>query len=197
MYYKHINGRKTVAVVAVYFTLVRCADGITTTVLIPRRRSAEPASRQSSSPARSSESPDRRLFLARRCPTSQTRRPFHADEPRVPISRGDVLPEPGLICWAVPVSVSRRPRSQTLLGSCRGRVLGTEFRRQRRRSGGFLSVVVPRRPYNNTTVAEWLARLTAVWEDPGLNHTADGCVYRESRCDMQPGERAVHHYCTA
>ena len=32
--------------------------------------------------------------------------------------------------------------------------------------------------YNvHVAVAEWLARLTAVWEDPGSNHTADDCVY--------------------
>ena len=34
------------------------------------------------------------------------------------------------------------------------------------------------------TAAEWLARLTAVWEDPGSNHTAGGCVYHDSRCDI-------------
>ena len=31
-------------------------------------------------------------------------------------------------------------------------------------------------------VAEWLARPTAVWEDRGSNHTADGCVCRDSCC---------------
>jgi len=35
------------------------------------------------------------------------------------------------------------------------------------------------------SVAEWLARLTAVWEDPGSNHAADSCVYRDSCCDIQ------------
>jgi len=46
-------------------------------------------------------------------------------------------------------------------------------------------------------VAEWLARLTAVWEDPGSNHAADGCVHRDSRCDIQPWAWAVHPYCSA
>ena len=46
-------------------------------------------------------------------------------------------------------------------------------------------------------VAEWLARLTAVREDPGSNHTADGCVYRDSRCDIQPWAQAVHLCCSA
>ena len=45
------------------------------------------------------------------------------------------------------------------------------------------------------SVAEWLARLTAVWEDPGLNHAADSCVYRDSCCDIQSWARAVHLYC--
>jgi len=35
------------------------------------------------------------------------------------------------------------------------------------------------------SVAEWLARLTAVTEDPGSNHAADSCVYRDSCCDIQ------------
>ena len=35
------------------------------------------------------------------------------------------------------------------------------------------------------SVAEWLARLTAVCKDPGSNHAADSCVYRDSCCDMQ------------
>ena len=47
------------------------------------------------------------------------------------------------------------------------------------------------------SVAEWLARLTAVWEDPRLNHTADSCVYRDSCCDIQSWARAVHLYCSA
>jgi len=34
------------------------------------------------------------------------------------------------------------------------------------------------------SVAEWLARLTAVWEDPGSNHATDSCVYRDSCCDI-------------
>ena len=34
-----------------------------------------------------------------------------------------------------------------------------------------------------------LARLTAT---PGSNHTEDGCVYRDSRCDIQPWARAAH-----
>jgi len=46
-------------------------------------------------------------------------------------------------------------------------------------------------------VAEWLTRLTAVREDPGSNHTADGCVYRDSRCDIQPWAQAVHLCCSA
>ena len=32
-------------------------------------------------------------------------------------------------------------------------------------------------------MAEWLVRLTVVWEDPGSNHAADSCVYRDSCCD--------------
>jgi len=47
------------------------------------------------------------------------------------------------------------------------------------------------------SVAEWLARLTAVWEDPGSNHAAGSCVYRDSRCDLQPWIRAAHLYCNA
>jgi len=46
-------------------------------------------------------------------------------------------------------------------------------------------------------VAEWLARPTAVSEDPGSNHTADGCVYRDSHCDIQSWARAAHLYCSA
>ena len=48
--------------------------------------------------------------------------------------------------------------------------------------------------YNQVSVAEWLARLTVVWEDPGSNHTADGCVYYDGRCDIQPWARAAHLY---
>jgi len=33
------------------------------------------------------------------------------------------------------------------------------------------------------SVAEWLARLTAVREDPGSNHAADSCVYHDSCYD--------------
>jgi len=33
---------------------------------------------------------------------------------------------------------------------------------------------------NQVSVAEWLARLIAVREDRGSNHTAGGCVYRDS-----------------
>jgi len=33
--------------------------------------------------------------------------------------------------------------------------------------------------------------------EPGLNHTADDCVYRDSRCDIQPWARAAHLYCNA
>jgi len=40
--------------------------------------------------------------------------------------------------------------------------------------------------YLQVSVAEWLAHLTAVWEDPGLNHATDSCVYRDSCCDIQP-----------
>jgi len=59
---------------------------------------------------------------------------------------------------------------------------------------------VPRRQRSyiplQVAVVEWLARLTAVWEDPGSNHTADGCVYRDSRCDTQSWARAAHLYCS-
>jgi len=47
------------------------------------------------------------------------------------------------------------------------------------------------------SVAKWLARLTAVWEDPVSNHAADSCVYRNSCCDIQSWARAVHLYCSA
>ena len=46
------------------------------------------------------------------------------------------------------------------------------------------------------SVAEWLVRLTAVWEDPASNHTTGSCVYRDSCCDIQSWARAVHLYCT-
>ena len=39
--------------------------------------------------------------------------------------------------------------------------------------------------------------LTAVWEDPGSNLTAGGCVYHDSHCDIQPWARAAHPYCSA
>ena len=45
--------------------------------------------------------------------------------------------------------------------------------------------------------SEWLARLTVVWEDPGSNHAADSCVYRDGCCDIQSWARAVHLYCSA
>ena len=35
-------------------------------------------------------------------------------------------------------------------------------------------------PYAQVSVAEWLARLTAVREDPGSNHAADSCVYHDA-----------------
>ena len=44
------------------------------------------------------------------------------------------------------------------------------------------------------SVAEWLARLTAVWEDPGSNHAAGSCVYRVSCCDIQSWAWAVRLY---
>ena len=47
------------------------------------------------------------------------------------------------------------------------------------------------------SAAEWLAHLTAVWEDPGSNHTTDSCVYHDSCCDIQYWARAVHFYCSA
>ena len=34
-------------------------------------------------------------------------------------------------------------------------------------------------------------------KDPGSNRTADGCVYRDSCCAMQPWARAVHLYRSA
>jgi len=52
--------------------------------------------------------------------------------------------------------------------------------------------------YNTqVSVAEWLARLTAVWEDPGSNHAADSCVYRDNCYDIQSWAQAVHLYCSA
>ena len=50
---------------------------------------------------------------------------------------------------------------------------------------------------DQVSVAQWLAHLTAVWEDPGSNHAADSCVYRDSCCDIQSRARAVHLYCSA
>jgi len=47
------------------------------------------------------------------------------------------------------------------------------------------------------SVAKWLAHLTAVWEDSGLNHATDSCVYCDSCCDIQSWARAVHLYCSA
>ena len=38
----------------------------------------------------------------------------------------------------------------------------------------------------HVSVAERLARLSAVSEDPGSNHASDSCVYHDSCCDMQP-----------
>jgi len=52
-------------------------------------------------------------------------------------------------------------------------------------------------PLLQVSVAEWLARLTVVWKNPGSNHTAGSCVYRDSRCDIQPWARAAHLYCSA
>ena len=46
----------------------------------------------------------------------------------------------------------------------------------------------------DVTVAEWLARPTAVWKDLGSNLTADGCVYRNSSCDIQPWARAARTF---
>jgi len=50
--------------------------------------------------------------------------------------------------------------------------------------------------YSAVSVVEWLARLTAVREDPGSNHAADS-VYRNGCCDIQSWARAVHLYCSA
>ena len=52
-------------------------------------------------------------------------------------------------------------------------------------------------PLQAVPVADWLARPTAVREDQGSNYTAGGCVYRDSRCDIQPWARAAHLYCSA
>jgi len=41
-------------------------------------------------------------------------------------------------------------------------------------------------------VAERLARPTALWEDPGSNLSADGRVYRDSRCDSSFGHGLRH-----
>ena len=34
-------------------------------------------------------------------------------------------------------------------------------------------------------------------EDQGSNHAADGCVYRECHCDMQPWAPSALLYCSA
>jgi len=47
------------------------------------------------------------------------------------------------------------------------------------------------------SVAEWLARLTVVWEHQGSNHAMDSCVYHDGSCDIQPWAQAVHLYCSA
>jgi len=47
------------------------------------------------------------------------------------------------------------------------------------------------------SVAELLARLTAVWEDPGSIHATDSSIYRDIWCDIQSWARAVHLYCSA
>jgi len=46
--------------------------------------------------------------------------------------------------------------------------------------------------YRQVAVAEWLAHLTAVWEDPGSNHTVDSCVHRDRCCDILPRAGASH-----
>jgi len=48
------------------------------------------------------------------------------------------------------------------------------------------SVVHAMWPCKLVRLAEWLACLTAVWEDQGSNHAASSCVYCDSRCDIQP-----------
>jgi len=43
--------------------------------------------------------------------------------------------------------------------------------------------------------SQWLvviARQTALSEDTGSDLVADGCVYCDGHCDMQPWARAVH-----
>jgi len=45
--------------------------------------------------------------------------------------------------------------------------------------------------------AKWLARPTAVWEDPGSNLTTNACIYRDNRCDIQLWARAAHLYNSA
>jgi len=42
---------------------------------------------------------------------------------------------------------------------------------------------------NNHTVSAFDC---GVWDDPGSNLTADGCVFRGGYCDMQPLARAAH-----
>ena len=38
---------------------------------------------------------------------------------------------------------------------------------------------------------------SGAWEDHGSNFTADGCLYHDSRCDIQPWAQATHPYCSA
>ena len=52
-------------------------------------------------------------------------------------------------------------------------------------------------PTERCSMIGFSSLLTVVWEDPGLNHTMDGCVYHDSCCDIQPWAQAVHLYCTA
>ena len=41
------------------------------------------------------------------------------------------------------------------------------------------------------SVAEWLAHLSAVWQDQGSKNTADGCVYRDSCCTFTAEPRST------
>jgi len=64
-----------------------------------------------------------------------------------------------------------------------------------RNVGNFLTVIFVQYTISHTyniSVAECLAHLTAVWEDPGSNHATDSCVYRDSCCGIQSWARAVH-----
>ena len=103
-----------------------------------------------------------------------------------------------------PASPSRRCPTRGLAGTCRRSASDTDPRadsdwyartRQTRlnNASACRSAIV----LLQVSVAEGLARLTAVWEDPGLNHAADSCVYRDSCCDTQSWARAVHLYCSA